>query len=55
VLAFEVARRLETLVGRRPVLVFVSGSRAPSRYGDEQDGKDDVVTHVVNVVDRQAR
>lgn len=41
VLAFEVARRLETLVGRRPVLVFASGSRAPSRYGDEQDGKDD--------------
>ncbi len=41
VLAFEVARRLETLVGRRPVLVFASGSRAPSRYEDEQDGKDD--------------
>ncbi len=41
VLAFEVARRLETLAGRRPVLVFVSGSRAPSRYGDERDARDD--------------
>ena len=41
VVAFEVARRLETLAGRRPVLVFASGSRAPSRYGDDQDGKDD--------------
>jgi len=36
VLAFEVARRIETLGGRSPVLVFASGSRAPSRYGDEQ-------------------
>ena len=39
VLAFEVARRMETLAGRSPVLVFASGSRAPSRYGDERDGE----------------
>lgn len=36
VLAFEVARRLESLAGRSPAVVFVSGSRAPSRYGDER-------------------
>ncbi|MGD9619081.1 MAG: thioesterase II family protein [Mycolicibacterium sp.] len=41
VLAFEVARRLETLADRRPVLVFASGSRAPSRYVDEQTAMDD--------------
>ncbi|HEY9265564.1 MAG TPA: alpha/beta fold hydrolase [Mycobacterium sp.] len=41
VLAFEVARRMETLAGRSPVLVFASGSRAPSRYGDEREEKDD--------------
>jgi surfactin synthase thioesterase subunit len=34
VLAFEVARRMETLTGRQPVLVFASASPAPSRYGD---------------------
>ena len=39
VLAFEVARRIETLAGRAPVLVFASGSRAPSRYGDERKVK----------------
>ncbi|MCH9667239.1 MAG: alpha/beta fold hydrolase [Actinomycetia bacterium] len=36
VLAFEVARRLETLASRRPVLVFASGSRAPSRHRDDR-------------------
>ncbi|MGE0220584.1 thioesterase II family protein [Mycolicibacterium sp.] len=41
VLAFEVARRIETLAGRRPEVVFASGSRAPSRYGDETEPKDD--------------
>ncbi len=41
VLAFEVARRMETQPGRTPVTVFASGSRAPSRYGDERDHKDD--------------
>lgn len=41
VLAFEVARRIEALAGRGPVLVFASGSRAPSRYGDEREEKDD--------------
>ena len=41
VLAFEVARRMERLTGRPPVLVFASGSRAPSRYGDEREEKDD--------------
>ncbi|MBX7431138.1 alpha/beta fold hydrolase [Mycobacterium sp. Y57] len=35
VLAFEVARRLETLAGRRPLVVFASGSRAPSRHGGD--------------------
>ena len=39
VLAFEVSRRLESLAGRRPALVFVSGSRAPSRYGDDEPDK----------------
>ncbi len=41
VLAFEVARRLEREGGRAPVLVFASGSRAPSRYGDEREHKGD--------------
>lgn len=41
VLAFEVARRLETRAGSSPVVVFASGSRAPSRYGDEWEEKDD--------------
>lgn len=41
VLAFEVARRIETLAGRGPVVVFASGSRAPSRYGDERKVSDD--------------
>ena len=41
VLAFEVARRLETLAGRPPALVFASGSRAPSRYGDEPERRTD--------------
>ena len=41
VLAFEVAHRLETRVDRRPALVFASGSRAPSRYGDESEHKND--------------
>lgn len=41
VLAFEVARRLERLSGRQPALVFVSGSRAPSRLGEQRDGTDD--------------
>ena len=41
VLAFEVARRFETLTGRQAVTVFASGSRAPSRYGDEGEYKDD--------------
>ncbi len=41
VLAFEVARRSESIEGRRPVTVFASGSRAPSRYGDEREYKDD--------------
>lgn len=36
VLAFEVARRLERLAGRGPVLMFASGSRAPSRHRDER-------------------
>ena len=40
VLAFEAARRLEAL-GRAPVTVFASGSRAPSHYGDEREYKDD--------------
>lgn len=41
VLAFEVARRLEASGGRHPTLVFASGSRAPSRYGDNPGHKDD--------------
>ncbi|TRW88788.1 thioesterase [Mycolicibacterium sp. 018/SC-01/001] len=41
VLAFEVTRRLETSQGRTPVMLFASGSRAPSRYGDEREYKDD--------------
>ena len=41
VLAFEVAHRLETRTDRRPALVFASGSRAPSRYGDEPEHKND--------------
>jgi surfactin synthase thioesterase subunit len=41
VLAFEVARRMENRTGRTPVTVFASGARAPSRYGDERDHKDD--------------
>ncbi|MBB2993597.1 surfactin synthase thioesterase subunit [Mycolicibacterium iranicum] len=41
VLAFEVARRYETVGGRQAVTVFASGSRAPSRYGDEPDRKND--------------
>lgn len=41
VLAFEVARRFETLAGRGPTAVFVSGSRAPSRYGEPREEKDD--------------
>ncbi|AFM19564.1 putative thioesterase involved in non-ribosomal peptide biosynthesis [Mycolicibacterium chubuense NBB4] len=41
VLAFEVARRVEARDGRRPVTVFASGSRAPSRYGDEREHKGD--------------
>ena len=42
VLAFEVTRRLEASPqGRAPVTIFASGSRAPSRYGDERDHKDD--------------
>ncbi|MBV5241983.1 alpha/beta fold hydrolase [Mycolicibacterium sp. PAM1] len=41
VLAFEVARRFESLAGRRPVVVFASGSRAPSHYGDEREYKSD--------------
>lgn len=41
VLAFEVARRLETLAGHPPVLVFVSGSRAPSRYLEEPASGDE--------------
>ncbi len=41
VLAFEVTRRYESLSGRRPVVVFASGSRAPSRYGDEWERKSD--------------
>jgi len=41
VLAFEVTRRLETLAGRRPALVFASASPAPSRYGDGWDGNVD--------------
>ncbi|GAB3216711.1 thioesterase II family protein [Mycolicibacterium hippocampi] len=41
VLAFEVARRFEALAGRQAVTVFASGSRAPSRYGDEREYKDD--------------
>ena len=41
VLAFEVAHRVEARGGRRPAVVFASGSRAPSRYGDEQDHKND--------------
>ncbi|HEX2213272.1 MAG TPA: alpha/beta fold hydrolase, partial [Mycobacterium sp.] len=40
VLAFEVTRRLEES-GRAPVVVFVSGSRAPSRYRDEGDSRTD--------------
>ena len=39
VLAFEVARRLEASAGRGPVLVFASGARAPSRYGDRWGDK----------------
>ena len=42
VLAFEVARRHETSTGRPVLTVFASGSRAPSRYGDEREFKDDV-------------
>lgn len=41
VLAFEVTRRLEAAQGRAPVTIFASGSRAPSRYGDEREHKDD--------------
>ena len=42
VLAFEVARRMETSTGRLPAQVFVSGSRAPSRYDREaNEGGDD--------------
>jgi surfactin synthase thioesterase subunit len=41
VLAFEVARRFEAVGGRQAVTVFASGSRAPSRYGDEREYKDD--------------
>jgi len=41
VLAFEVTRRLERAGARTPVIVFASGSRAPSRYGDEREHKDD--------------
>jgi surfactin synthase thioesterase subunit len=40
ILAFEVARRLEA-AGRGPVMVFASGARAPSRYGDEREYKTD--------------
>ncbi|MEZ0341600.1 thioesterase II family protein [Mycobacterium sp. pV006] len=40
VLAFEVTRRLEES-GRGPSVVFVSGSRAPSRYADEGRGRTD--------------
>lgn len=45
VLAFEVARRLETLAGHRPAVVFASGSRAPSRHIDERStrGDDDLI------------
>jgi surfactin synthase thioesterase subunit len=48
VLAFEVARRCETLSGRQVVTVFASGSRAPSRYGDERNAKSD--TDLVGVM-----
>lgn len=41
VLAFEVARRLEARGGRRPAVVFASGSRAPSRYDDEPNHERD--------------
>lgn len=41
VLAFEVARRMEAMTGRPPVLMFASGARAPNRYGDEREEKDD--------------
>jgi surfactin synthase thioesterase subunit len=45
VLAFEVARRLEAQTGRRPVALFASGSRAPSRYlgRREEEGEVDFI------------
>lgn len=48
VLAFEVARRYESLAGRQVVRVFASGSRAPSHYGDEREYKND--TDLVGVM-----
>lgn len=41
VLAFEVARRIETLAGHRPEVVFASGAPAPSRRQFESDHRDD--------------
>lgn len=41
VLAFEVARRLERSAGRGSAVVFVSGSRAPSRYAPEREATED--------------
>lgn len=48
VLAFEVARRCEAAGDRKVLTVFASGSRAPSRYGDERQAKTD--TDLVRVM-----